>query len=1251
LRQGRPSLAEALLLPLAEHPHPGIQKLWARLELSTGRQEAARVRLERIAQAQPLDWEWPPLLAAALTPSMHQTAPATLFDLYQQGLGRQPRQPEALANRARLRLVLGDVPGAEADSNAALAQKPWFDAPLLLWVERAVAARDFARAEQILDAARKRLDTPRRAGAALDLMRLKGAKSSELVSVAGEVLRQWPDRPEALRAVGAALQAARKPDRAAQVYAQILAQAPDDAATRNNLALLYRDRGDLEEAMATWRVALPTANDTVRLNYALVLQQRGDSIEAETLLREVLNRQPRHPVALRGLAEVDYAAGDDEGAWRHAEQSLRIDPRHPLAWKTAAGIARRREGEAAAIRLLEQGTQQAQPVLPLRQALFQRWRSILSQDELRRRVAVWCAEAPQEVEYWLMAADAAHDANDFDACEAALQEAYRRDPSPGGTALVRFYEGRERLGAARRVAEQLVRSDPDAMRHWGFLAEVNYRQERLDESLAALDGGLKREPTRLALVRQKVGILLARERFDAAIATARALAEAEPLPPQVGLWVEALHRAFRFDEAVTVVADRLASAPGDRVWRLRYADALRRAGRYAEALAVLRALYADEPGNFNVVRQLVKALMVDEALPEALAVMQDLADRVGDRPDMLDGIAAVLIEQGALAEAKALLDQALARFPQHLGLWRLKARVARRAEDEAEERALYQGLLARFPARRWAGFAIPELVRLELVTPMEDALNAWRQAESASANPWWAAYRAAKELKRDGRAMELLAKIEARRGPQAEVFSARAAILQEGWRLREAAAEVREALALRPDSVSYYEQLLNILVKAGDFDSFDTLMAKLEHLLGDRRYAQFQNFFFNINCHPTWSMATIGRFYRDWYERAVKPGLPPFKPHPNRPDPQRRLKIGYVSPDFRRHAVAYFSEPLLIAHDREQFELYAFAHLEPKAQDAYSERFKGYVHHWIEIRGMSNDELERRIREEEIDILIDLAGHTSNNRLSVFLRRPAPVQASWIFGAGQTTGLPEVDYLLADASIVPPELESFCAEQVLRLPFPGLPMQPAHDVLDPVPLPCRERGFVTFGVLARPLRTNRQTVALWAEILRRVPTGVLRFDHVPYAEADIQQRLIGYFAEHGIGPERLVFRNTRPHWQAYRDIDLQLDPFPAGSGTTGTEGLFMERLVVTLHSRPPMGRAVSGALAALGLEDDCVALTPEEYVDKAVALAQNPARLIERSAGLRATMQGSWLMDYGAYGRETAKLYRRMWCDWCARMG
>lgn len=1264
LRQERSGLAAAHLQTWQTTSQPAVQKLLARLALVRGQYQTAAEYLQAVAKVQPQDWEWPPLLAVALAPSLVQSEPQRLLDLYAQGLAVQPRQAEALTNRASLLFALGQTSAAEEDLTAALAIKPWLDAPVLQRVQRALQKTDFVQAKAQLDAARAQCDTPRRAAASLDLLRMQPLntetnqftqRKTRLEQVEA-TLRKFPSAVPLLRSAGAALQHFKQFDRAAQCYAQALAVYPEDNATRNNLALLYRDRGDLEAAIDIWRKdGLDEADLTVQLNYAHCLLERGDRQEARQIFVRAQQSAPENPVALRGLAEVFYAAGEDDIAWEYACQALQAAPEQPLGWKTAAGIATRRQGSPAAIALLEQGLAYARPALPLRQALFNRWRGNLPPEQLQTQVATWCKDTPTEVEHWLMAADAAFDALDFATCEQHLRQAQAVELSSGSQALVRFYLGRAREGAARRVAEQLVRTEPNVMRHWGLLAEVLYRQERIDEALTAVAQGLKREPQRLSLVRLQVGFLLAQENFGQAIAIAQELVDFDPLPTHLSLLVEALQRGRQSARAVDVLQRALQQHTGQpssqRQLCLMLATAQQRNGESQVAIDTLAALYADQPHNLQVVRHYIRALAGERRLQEAVTVARELLQGQPDQPDLQAAVSALLIEQGLHEEASAAINQALQHHPQHLDLWLQRIRIAHRADDAVAERSAWQAVMEHFAPRRWLDAGLDAFVRLKMEEELECALNQWREEEPGSIIPWWLAFRAAKNMKRFGQALALLEKIENKRGTHARIHNERANILQEQWRLSAAIEQARRAIELVPDSTAYREQLFNILVKAGDFSEFDELMARMQLLLGDRRYGHYRNFFFNINCHPTWSAEQIWLFYQDWYERAVKPGLPPVKPYSNTPDPQRRLRVGYLSPDFRRHAVAYFSEPLLIYHDREQFELFAYAHLDGGVCDAYTERFKSYVHHWVDITHLSDDELERRIHDDQIDILIDLAGHTANNRLAVMCKRPAPVQASWIWGAGQTTGLPQVDYLLTDTASIPPEHNVYLSEKPMRMSRPGLPFMPAHDVLEPTPLPCLKNGYITFGVLARPLRTNPQTIALWAQILHALPTAVLRFDHMPYAEADIQQRMSAAFSRHGIDAQRLLFLNTRPHWRVYQEIDIQLDPFPAGSATTASEGLFMDRLVITLQSRPPMGRITDGQLQALGLAVLCSATTKQGYVDKAVALASDLPRLTEYSHGLRERMQASWLMDYAGYARETAGLYRQMWETWCAGQG
>jgi protein O-GlcNAc transferase len=1247
--------AENLIRPIRDNDHPGMQKLAARIENARGHAESAINRLYIIKHKLSFDWEWPTLLATALVQKAkgdkdHEQN-QQIEDLFKQALSRQPAQPEAYEARARWYLTRNKPELALQDCQTALKYLPWADKPVLTWLQQLVQKREWAAATAWLSACRAQIDTPLRAGAALDVLRLGGATNQEIIAEYEESALRFADSIDFQRAAGAALQVARQYDRAASCYTRALAIDPDDAGTINNLAMLERNRGDNEAAVARWRrlLQLGTFNDTVLLNLGHVLRERGDHPDALRCFESVLSRDPSNASALRGKAEVAFAAGDLDIAWENAAGSLKKDPINPLAWRTAAGVAGRREGPEAALALLKKGVHLARPVLEVRRALLGRLLASEHPERLVNVVQEWMAADGKvgDINYLMMLADVQMEAGLYDDCERTLKDAVRADASKGSEALIRFYQSRGREGIARRVAEQLVKSEPHEQRHWGLYAEVLYRQARYDEAIDTIDKGLCIDPNRLSLVRQKVGMLLERERQEEAVLVAASLAHAEPMPPQISLAVEALQRSQRLDEAVALLRQYLVSQPDNRSLTLMLVDVLSRKGDWAEALFLLEDLCKKESGNFEAVRRLALALLEHGKTSAAFDLLEQLIEKAGERPDLVEAIIGVLLEQGAIDQARQRLADALNRFPKSLPILLMAIRAERRAENASAEIDLLKRIIRDFPPQQWIEAIMADCIRVGLIDELQQGLNNWRSSEPGNTAPWWAAYAVTKELKRYQHARIALAKVEILRGPRAEVHAARASLFKEEGLLTQAVEEQRKAVEMKPDYAPYVEALLNYLVMTGDFDSFDPLMVRIEHMLGDRRYGHFANFFFNINCHPDWTSEKIWRFYRDWYQRAVKLGLPPLKPQLVSPDPKRKLRIGYLSPDFRRHSVAYFSEPLLCRHDREQFELFAYAHLERGLEDAYTARFKTYFDHWLSVQHMGDAELERRIREDRIDILIDLAGHTTNNRLMLMLRRPAPVQASWIFGAGQTTGLPQVDYLLADAVTLPPHFEGCVAERIARLTTPGLPYRPGDDYLPPEPLPCMSQDRIVLGVLSRPLRTNRRCIAAWAEILKRAPSSVLRFDHHPYQQPMVRERLAAQFAELGITAERLEFANTRPHWSALSNIDLLLDPLPTGSGTVVSDGLWMERLAVTLRGRPAMGLAATAQLTALGLANRCVADSDVDYVEKTVFLLENRDVLRELTSGLRARMQSSALMDYERYGKDVARLYRKIWSEWC----
>ncbi|NEV65427.1 glycosyltransferase, partial [Thiorhodococcus minor] len=284
--------------------------------------------------------------------------------------------------------------------------------------------------------------------------------------------------------------------------------------------------------------------------------------------------------------------------------------------------------------------------------------------------------------------------------------------------------------------------------------------------------------------------------------------------------------------------------------------------------------------------------------------------------------------------------------------------------------------------------------------------------------------------------------------------------------------------------------------------------------------------------------------------------------------------------------------------------------------------------HWVDTRGLSDAALAERIRADAVDILIDLGGHTANNRLGVFARKPAPVSVSWM-GYGYTTGLSAIDYFLSDAIMAPAGSEHLFAEQVWRLSAPAGVYRPRAGMGEVSALPALERGYVTFGTLSRGVRINHRVVRAWSALLARLPGSRLVVDSKDFVSEPAQRGLRERFAAHGIGAERLEIGYHSPPWEVLRGLDIGLDCFPHNSGTTLLESLYLGVPFITLAGRPSVGRAGATVLHGVG-HPEWVADSEEQYVDKALDLASDLGRLASIRAGLRDALEsGPWCDEAG----------------------
>jgi predicted O-linked N-acetylglucosamine transferase (SPINDLY family) len=303
---------------------------------------------------------------------------------------------------------------------------------------------------------------------------------------------------------------------------------------------------------------------------------------------------------------------------------------------------------------------------------------------------------------------------------------------------------------------------------------------------------------------------------------------------------------------------------------------------------------------------------------------------------------------------------------------------------------------------------------------------------------------------------------------------------------------------------------------------------------------------------------------------------------------------------------------------------------------------KGYFDHWVDVVGMSDEEMAQRIYDDQIDILVDMAGHTAGNRLPVFAMRPAPIQASYFVGFVHTTGLKEVDYFICDENLVPPGSEPYFSEQPWRLPAPCLSYAPPReDIPELSELPALHKGYVTFGSLTRLTRLNDPLLRVWGEILERVPNSRLRLDQKPFAHEGTREVFWRRLEGLDIPRDRVDLTCSTPHWQAYQDIDITLDCWPQNNGTTTLESLWMGVPVLSKMDRPSVGRWGAAALTPLGFGDWLVA-DEGSFIEKAVAAASDLDGLATLRKQLRSRLESSALLDGASFTHNLENAYQQM---------
>lgn len=415
---------------------------------------------------------------------------------------------------------------------------------------------------------------------------------------------------------------------------------------------------------------------------------------------------------------------------------------------------------------------------------------------------------------------------------------------------------------------------------------------------------------------------------------------------------------------------------------------------------------------------------------------------------------------------------------------------------------------------------------------------------------------------------------------------------------------------------------------------------------GDYRAAIYHNLLFFSNYDPDRGAEEIFADYQAFERELCRPHYTSWKAHRNSRNLNRKLKIGYVSADFKDHAVARFLEPVMARHDKSAFEIVAYANM--GVEDSATARFRKLADRWVPLYGMKDDEAAQRIRDDGIDILVDMSGHTGGHRLGVFARKPAPVSLTWL-GYGYTTGVSAIDYFLGNDALCPPGSDHLFAEKPWRLKGSWAVYQPHWaDTPEPGPLPALEEGFITFVSLSRIVRINEHVIHAWARILAAVPRSRLVLNSMDFADQETCAALRAKFAERGIAADRLMMGYTSPPWHSLRHADIGLDCFPHNAGTTLLDMLCVGVPYITLADRPSVGRIGSSPLHSLG-HTEWIASNETDYVEKAVALASDVEALAAIRRSLPDRFRHSDLVDQEAFTVKLEAAYREMFALWAGK--
>jgi predicted O-linked N-acetylglucosamine transferase (SPINDLY family) len=800
-----------------------------------------------------------------------------------------------------------------------------------------------------------------------------------------------------------------------------------------------------------------------------------------------------------------------------------------------------------------------------------------------------------------------------------------------------------RLAEAEAVCRALIANCPEDASPFKLLGVIAYMTGRTEEAVEAMSRAAALAPQQPEYPNNLSVMLAALGRYEeAADAARRALLLRPEFPEAESNLANALQGLERPAEAEAAARRALTLRPVFYEALNNLGDALAAQDRFEEAEAAYRQAIKINHRNASGYNNLGVLLQTRGRWEEAAEAYQAALEINPQHTDARANLGALLVLNDEAEEAEAQCRKALDRAPYH---YRAAATLGRalRIQGRAEEAVL---------AYRHALSTGPDLAetQLELGETLE-GLGRYAEAELAY-----------------GQALVL--------GPNnATAHLALGENLMRQWRLAEAEAACRQALQLTPDLVPAQLALASVLLNDGRMDdACAVLHAGLETSPDNVRLAEYlaqtlrdqgqvgaalahyrrtvdlhpelpgphSSYLHTLLYDPTATEASLLKAHAEWDQVHAAPLHAEWQAWPNLRDSERPLRLGFVSPDFNLHPVGCFLVSVLEQLAVRQWETICYS-TGPR-DDLVTAQLRNAAGAWCPVQSMSDERLIERIRSDQVDMLFDLTGHGPLNRWDVFARKPAPVQIAWI-GYRGTTGMGAMDFLLADANLVPAGSDLHYREQIVRLPETALCFSPPVDAPDVGPLPAQSQGHVTFGSFNSPAKFNPQQLAEWAELLRRVPGARLVLSYRGLDDAGTSRRVREAFTAAGIEGERIELTGLVPRGKllaAYNGIDLALDPAPHSGSLTTCEALWMGVPVISAPGATFASRLGASHLHAAGL-GELVAADRPAYLDLAVRLAGDRDRLVELRRELRGRVARSPLCDARRFTEHLTAALRDIW--------